>query len=813
MIKDSINAPARYALSTFFFSLQNTAFQIDSAYRYCLDAIQHFTITTLRDKERMRKFPLDSTMLVVLRTKIDSAAFERAKLIHTETAYIEFLVQFQFAAQRQLAIELRDEVAFSNALKTNTWQSFAHYLEKYPQSARAAEAKTRYHRRLYETKTQAGTRETFEAFVREHPESPHRAEAIRFIFNMATASGKVTAFEAFMSTYPRSHEANIARQLLIHSLWQLSKPMPATLLSDSLKHVIALQQAYLVPFAQSGRFGFMDETGKIIIPASVETLEEEYRCGDIVEDVVVMGDQLMGRNGSIIFRGAIDEYDDLGYGFLRIRSGDCTHIIHKSGFKPTDSCVDDARIENTFLVFSQRGKWGVMAFNGIILVEPSYTKIESEEDAIFFYQGDANVFIAHSEDVAAVANKKPLTFTLRVNSVKPWGKKQIAMSRGGMQAVYDTDLREKIPFAMQELTPDFFGIIARQQNRTILYTENYTAKPVDDFKSNKPWLAGKQNNTWQLYNPRTLTTSSPQFDSIGFVGAFAVGKRSDTLRVYLTEVSWVETTQQSKLHFLPGQDSLFFLVIEEPDRKIVFDGTGARLFTTNMDKIEYAGERYFVITKKDKRGLLDYTGKIIVQPEYDAIGKIQHGTVPVLRDKQFGFIDVRNKKLIKPVFDKNLLPYNTQWLTAFKDGYYGLIGWDNKPVTPFEFDEIQFWNDSVALVRTNVYWSLFDIRTKKKVLDKIKRFKTIRNDTVEKILIVQVENDYGVISNTHGVIIPATFSDIVNLGAAGKPFYFTEKHVEEASLFVVIYYDHQGKFLRRQVFEDDDYDKIYCSGN
>jgi hypothetical protein len=80
----------------------------------------------------------------------------------------------------------------------------------------------------------------------------------------------------------------------------------------------------------------------------------------------------------------------------------------------------------------------------------------------------------------------------------------------------------------------------------------------------------------------------------------------------------------------------------------------------------------------------------------------------------------------------------------------------------------------------------------------------------ERIAIVQQDNAYGVIHSTKGMIIPLNFSDIVNVGSAEKPMYFTEKHVEEASVFVVIYYNHEGKFLRKEIYEQDDYEKIYC---
>jgi hypothetical protein len=62
-------------------------------------------------------------------------------------------------------------------------------------------------------------------------------------------------------------------------------------------------------------------------------------------------------------------------------------------------------------------------------------------------------------------------------------------------------------------------------------------------------------------------------------------------------------------------------------------------------------------------------------------------------------------------------------------------------------------------------------------------------------------------------MIPISFSDIINVGSKENPFYFTEKHVEEASIFVVIYYDSNGKMVRKEVYEQDEYEKIYCSDN
>jgi hypothetical protein len=96
-------------------------------------------------------------------------------------------------------------------------------------------------------------------------------------------------------------------------------------------------------------------------------------------------------------------------------------------------------------------------------------------------------------------------------------------------------------------------------------------------------------------------------------------------------------------------------------------------------------------------------------------------------------------------------------------------------------------------------------------MDDIRDIRVVRDSPQEKLFIIQQNGDVGVISNKKGIVIPLKFSDIVNVGSPDLPVYFTEKHVAEASLFVVIYYDHQGKLLRREVYEQDDYDRIYCN--
>jgi hypothetical protein len=180
---------------------------------------------------------------------------------------------------------------------------------------------------------------------------------------------------------------------------------------------------------------------------------------------------------------------------------------------------------------------------------------------------------------------------------------------------------------------------------------------------------------------------------------------------------------------------------------------------------------------------------------------------------KFGLFDCIKENLIKPEYDKNLTLYNANIISAYKNGFYGLITWENKPLSKFEFDEIQYWNDSAAFLKQDSQWVIYEITTRKVLLDRIKKISVIADKPDKKLVIVQQGGNYGVLHSREGTILPITFNDLKNVGSTDEPMYFTEKYVEEASIFVVIYYDDGGKMLRKEVYEHDEYEKIYCPYN
>jgi hypothetical protein len=816
LAKDTLNPSVRYLISVFYFDADNPGYNLDSAYHYAVGALNDYALTPARDRDKLRRINVDSLRLTALRASIDSTAFDEARKANTEAAYLKFLSEFPSAVQRDLAAQLRDEVAYQDAVRESTHQAFLSYLTRYPGSHRAAEARVHYDRLLYTAETKDQRLASFERFLKEHPETPYRKEIYRHIFEISTADGSVESFLAFITRYPVSDLVKKAGQMIFHILAEEEDPeWPGQFLNDSLRNLLMVNRNYLVPVMKNNLYGFIDQNGREVIPPAYKTIHPDYLCGHIDHEVLILDHKLFARNGSVIYNGPVTGLTDLGAGFLKVNTGKDIKVVHKGGFVFQDSVEDCRVLSRSYIAVKKNDAWLLYTLTGRLLDETKWDDIAVVRDVIAFKR-NKKLYIALKEQLARGADGIPLRLSEPFDEIKPWPQGLLWGKAGDFQGVLNQGLHSVIRFDKHRVTQTFFGALAQKPNGYTLY--NWTGKKSSTFDRVNifdPWVTVKKSRSWYLFDPVIMKNQTKAYDTIRAEGPFLVGQVTDTVYVHFAHSHVAAFFRPQKVSFIPGMDSTSFLLVEEsPKGKSVFDRRGQKLFSFSFDAIEYAGQGIFAVTRREKKGLINMRGETLLPPEYDAIGSVNEQVVSLLKNKKFGAFHISHKKLIKPQYDRNILPYTANLISTFKNGFYGFLGWDNKPASHFDFDEIRYWDDSTALVRKGTFWNFYEIYAQKNTESNLRNIIMVRDAQDEKIAIIQKENNYGVVSNRRNVIIPVTFSDIVNLGSAERPLYFTEKHIREASLFVVIYYDEAGNMLRKEIYDEAaDYDKIYCSDN
>lgn len=811
LAKDTAHVEANYVLAAWYLSPANPERQVDSAHHYILKTEKLFQTLSDRDQERVQRFPIDSIILSQLHDRIDSTAFSRAKSFNTEVAYLFFIEHYPNAAEIENAIELRDEVSFLEALKVNTYQSFQEYLTRYPDSHRAGEAKDRYERLLFEDKTRDKKMESYKAFFRSYPGSPYALQAEQQIFELSTASGDPEGFLNYLHQYPQGHYATFARNLLFHLVPELDEELPEQLLTDSLRRVTQLNAHYWIPFYKDGLFGFMNSEGAEVLSAQFQEVEDEYKCYPIRSDILKLNSGSYSRSGKKLAEPET-ELMSIGYGFLKSKSKECIQLIHKSGLVLVPGCHSEFKMVGTNFLAGEKGKeWTLFTLTGRPLPLKGIEQVREVEGLIEVTRSGKKI-LTTLQNLTEIVQGGDLHDELVFDEVRPVRAGQVLVRNGSMEGILDRDLNYVVPLYRQSLTLTPFGLIVRQPtgSRVQGLSTDLENKIWSAVTFQGEWLVLESEGKLQLYHVASKKMTSTLADSIWFDRSLALAQIASTTRVYLSANRSIELLPDSKVLFISARDSVQFWYTENKGKRTVFNLNGDLQFTTEYDLVESIGMELFLVSKGNLKGVLGRNGKEVIRVEMDAIIINPDGQLSLLKNRQFGLFDPITRKLVKPVFERNLVLLDKDHLIAFKNGQYGIVGWDSKAFTNFEFSEIVPWSDSLIWVKRNFQWQLYNYKTGATQLDQVRDFSWIRNIPEEKIVRIHQGNYYGIVSSRHHVVIQPTFHDIVNLGTPEIPLYFTEKRVEEAGIYVVIYYNRAGKLIRRQALEEEEYDRIYC---
>jgi TolA-binding protein len=799
--KDSTQLQARYIYGLLFMNPRYPRNHVDSAQVYSQTAIRLYGKLTVRDKERLKKFPLDSLILTKLQSKIDSAAFEKAKAGNTEQSYIHFLKLYTTANQQQQAAELRDEAAFVDALKENKYNAFENFLKKYPSSHRSPEARQRYEKLFYEFSTRGKTLEEFKRFVAQYPDSPHKAEAIHHIFLMETEDGDPKSFEQFIRFYPNTPQSRRASAILFH---QLSSQQQETMLNDSLDSMYPLKD--WIPFHQETGWGFLDSSGTIKLTGLSE-LHEKYFCEPLIEDFILTEKNLVARNGAVISEVKWIEVQDIGSGFLLASDGQKSNILHKSGFQfrfPPGS--QSSIINNRFVALQQKENWALFTLTGIQLTPFAFESFEIRGNILIANRAGKKLLVRLETLLAfAKGNHAPLV----ADEIKRYGTKYFWIRNGALEQIVDESLQVIIPYERQSITFNALGLVVKKNNQiTLTNWESLSQTPLEHVDLIEPWLvAQKAGEKASLFFIPTQKLTEEQADSIWFDQSLAVVQRGDSIRLWRSGESFISLPKLENFKLKQSKDSSLFVVISGKTKSSVYEATQMKKIFSSNYQPEPILKNYFLFQEKGKQGLLDEKGKIVLKAEYDGV-LYTNGIFNLLKNKQFGSFHPGTKKLIKPTFDSNLLSYNDQWLTARKKNQWGFLQLDGKSHTDFRFDEIEFWNDSLAFVKVAGKQSLYSITRKKSVLENISSLEKVESEN-GKVAIVRAQGFYGILNAYGTIILPTQYEEIAWQELNDIILFIALKPVDSDKC-QVLYFSSAGKVLNSMITSKEAAFKLLC---
>lgn len=808
-MRKEVGVAQYYTWACYFSDPKNPEFEIDSARTYNLRARLAWSGLGPSGRGELAKFPIDSVALTDLGQRIDSLAFDRARIENTEDAYRFFMRDFPEASQFERAAELAAEARFLQALKQNTIENYRAYLERYPESVRAGETRARLEKLEFDHETSSGTLSAFQKFYQAHPTSSFRGAALEKIYRLQTVSGRAADLLAFVQSYENTEPARRAAALLFYV--DTAQQKNKQLFPDSLLQLQELNTGYWVPFLRGGKFGFLNTQGKVVMTERFADIPMTYRCEPIASDFITGDGQVFLRNGKRIAPEAVTQAEEIGGGFVLMHLAKGKSIVHKTGFVFM-SDVDSAKwLANQYLAVRVRGGWGIFSINGTPLIGVDFEDAEAIGSTLVLHRNGKRVLI-QLQELPPLAAGMRANFERVFDDVKEWSNGQLWAKNGSLEGVLNGQLEFILPLARQRLVRTSFGHLQTAEGRTMvaglgneLARQQFLRVVVAD-----PWLVLQRATSRGLFSIPAKKSLAEGLDSVWFAGKNAWALRRDSIFLFSATRLIASYPEGTALEFISSADSVRSFFLPEKNKKTVYDlATGQKRFTATFDKIQQAAG-IFIVAIKDKRGLWDDKGKPVLPLEYDEIVFQPSALFSLVKNKAFGWYDADQKKLVKPVYDRNVQFLTADLLLTGQAGKKGVVQRSGEVVMPFEWEDVRPWTESLLWVKRNQNWQLLDWRTRRAVYDRVRSFQTIFESGREVCVLVKREGGEGVFSNLRGELIPPTFSEVIYLGDERTPLYLAAKNVKEAGIVVVAYFDQHGTLVRRQAYENDELEQLIC---
>lgn len=831
--KDSLNPAAHYLLSRLYLDTAYTQ-HIDTAQHFILEALQEFPMADRKDLRRLRRIGADSNNFLTQLALVDSAAFDRATDAHTIESYNYFLDRYPEAEQAEDARRRRNALAFRAAEEENTYQTYQRFFQTYPQATEASEARERYEELLFIANTQTGTLDAYVRFLDAYPETPYRSRLLKNIYQLSTAAHQPEQYARFIRRYPNNPHTREAVNLLyyLHKAGAdtagILQVYPGLPFQDSLRQVMALDKQALLAVLNEDKWQFVNEQGEVVLPPRFDDVHPDYLCEtvptDYVEAIRGMEPVVMAKNGSTILQDDYQQLEDLGYGFLRIRRNNQWGLLTKSGRQLLPPAYENiSLLGDNLLRVKEYGRHGILTMNGQWLSEPTYDSLARLRDFILLFRNQQIAVTTTQVLIEALQTNQPLNHSFRYRQAVLADAEQLFVyTDDGRQGVLNQQLEMTVPLTTANIRSYEGGWLTEQDDRFQILDsrgEDLLHTTFRQVMVREPWIAYKADSLWGLYNTALQEATFDVFDSLSILHPHIIVAHKEKQKIALfvgrDTVSEDLTGTDSYRLLRPvsrtsRQQEQVYLLVSDGNAKKIYHHSGKLIAQGRYTEVVAPDNQLLMLKSARGTAIADTSGQILLKPEYEAVGNYQNGYFATLHKSRFGIFNPYKALHIRPQYSVALRPYNDSLLMASKNKRWGIIDHANKAVLPFEFNQLQFWTDSVVLAEQGGDWQFINIRKQEVLYGPFRSYELVKQTHEESLAIVYTSEGYGLYSSRLGELIAPTYDDIVNLGTAARPIFYCEKEVKEADLFVVVYINAAGETVFRQAYPREEWLRLLC---
>ncbi len=814
---------ALFFMGQYFFDPFCPENNLDSAYSYAQKASLFFQQLKPEEAKRIEVNSVNGHEITLLKHRIELKAFQIADSTATEAAYQSFVDKFPNSEQASTAVLKRDKIGFEAAQKANTYQSFAQFLDKYPKSIYAQEAHEKYENLLFHTLTASKTLEQYRNFVQNYPASPYIEDAVAAIYQLTTHTNSPEDLLEIARSYPQTTYAHKAlyrlayikpSELVRFQSYPQYAQLVAILKSDTLK-IIGF-------WADNGKLGFIDTNAEVVIEPQFESLHLDYICKGTSDKFIVTQKGKMyalhNKLGKKISEYEFESVESEQFGQVVVSKNQLYGLYHLGGFWSIPCQYQSLEvISKSAVLFGKDGKYGLLTHTGELLLEADFDEIDFEEGSFILHKEGKCNFLSEIHLFKDYQPNKPISINLEYQNCKRRWSYVSVQSSSGYQVIHPKTKKAIIKNARQCLaTPQ--GWLVKVIDRWTLHQPDgkmIGKRGYDSLVLGEGLIAVKFMDKWGLTDSLLNEVIDYQYDSIILTAHKAAilikGKERFAYYKGYKPLSIPEFTSLKIRAFGDSASMVFLIAVLKNGKAGLWNMANSRLLPPVYDEIYFTPlPTVFIVRNGNNRGLISQTGKWILPIGFQGLVYMQRGWFATYRGGLFGLCNPEQQIVVQPQFSIQPRLYHDSLFMVKKQKFAFFDG--RKNFGNFEdFDQVEYWNDTSALVQHQNKWKIYDFRNARFDAEYFDKYEVLFSSTDEIVLKTFRSSGFGILSNRRGRIVAEEFTGIKQLGTQTWPLFLAEKHIPQAGIFVLLYYGKNGQILRRQVINDPNFENYTCT--
>jgi len=496
---------------------------------------------------------------------------------------------------------------------------------------------------------------------------------------------------------------------------------------------------YLLPYKEKDLWGYLDTTGKVVVPAQYAyALPFEGGIGRVNQGGKLLAVDAVreGRWGAYLadgsqlitpaYRQVFTPSEDL----IRVQEGSLFGYLNADGevrLEPQYTQATDFS-EGVAVVYQSSGNrtgWAFINNRGKVLSTPSFdlqpetltgqlvvTRIR--RGAAYAY-GAIN---AEGEEIVPAQQAEVRIISPSLIAFKPFPTQTNQVTGWGL---YHADGRRVAPPSYPTLTTYGNGLVGLVRNgRTAFYDDTGRLRilPQRHMRGfSNGWAAYENGGKWGYIDEFNRVAVPAQFDSVtswgGLLGGYyqaetgrwgilsAAGKP-------LTEPVYDEVNiyrqRYALVHKPGGTDAAGELV---PGGYGIVLPNGREAIIPRYGRLRLLGQAVQITTRPDQWGFVDVAGKFQVAPVFDTVRAYHEQRAIVRLGSRYGALDALQERVI-PVAYRYIGDFKNGLAPAANDSGWGLINLAGAWVVPPQYDETRGFSHGLVPARKGRIWAYLD---------------------------------------------------------------------------------------------------------